>query len=60
MKRLLFISCLTIISLSITSCGDDDNVEDSNLIGTWKLTEFNAQRAYDINYNGTSSVNLID
>ena len=60
MKRVLFILCLVTISIGFTSCGDDDTVDESNLIGTWKLTEFNTQQAYDINYNGTSSSNLLD
>ncbi|MFK7832517.1 MAG: hypothetical protein AB8B52_04500 [Winogradskyella sp.] len=49
------------MSLFLNSCEDEDNTaEVNNLLGTWKLTKIITPEAYDINSNGTSSLNLLD
>ncbi|MEM1003320.1 MAG: lipocalin family protein [Bacteroidota bacterium] len=62
MKKLIF-RLLVISPLLFMSCPEDDDGvtdENSDLIGTWQLTAWNSDTAYDIDGDGTASINLLD
>lgn len=60
MKRFLLL--FTIISCLVSCSSDDDGAADpgDSLTGTWKLTAWNTQTAFDINNDGTASTNILD
>ena len=48
--------------LLATACSSDSDDNDNNaeLEGTWRLTAWNVGESYDLNNDGTSSSNLLD
>ncbi|WP_115461430.1 hypothetical protein [Winogradskyella aurantiaca] len=60
MKKILLLGCLSII---LISCSSDDSVplsETDDLLGLWKLTEWNTETAFDINNDGIANTNLLE
>lgn len=60
MKKIFLLGCLFVI---LVSCSSDDSVplnETDNLLGLWRLTEWNTETAFDINEDGTASTNLLN
>jgi len=53
---------LLAIALVFAACSSDDDSNDTtaNLEGTWKLTAFNTENAYDLNEDGTTSTSVMD
>ncbi len=54
-----------VLQITVNSLGDctgDDNNEpdDAEVVGTWKLTAWNTTEATDINNDGTASINALD
>ncbi|MCK8479450.1 hypothetical protein [Psychroserpens algicola] len=57
MKPLLLIA---LILVSITSCSSDDTATDSNIIGSWQLTNYDIGLSVDIDKDENFNVNLLD
>ncbi|MGM9846811.1 MAG: DUF5640 domain-containing protein [Muribaculaceae bacterium] len=56
MKKLKFLAMLLMamtLSLGFTSCSDDDDDDASDIIGTWKHSEYDWEETYTFNENGT-------
>jgi hypothetical protein len=53
---------LLFIAIAFTACSsDDDNSSDTtSLEGTWKMTAFNTENAYDLNNDGMASTSVMD
>ncbi len=52
---------LLFIALAFTACSsDDDSNNTTSLQGTWKMTAFNTENAYDLNNDGTASTSVMD
>lgn len=52
---------LLLVSVITFSCGSDDDGDSGTISinGTWKMTAFLSENAYDLNSDGTSSNNVI-
>ena len=51
MKKLLFLLLpLVVATFAFVSCSndDDDNQYNSDIVGTWKITEFNLNISYSV------------
>lgn len=53
---------LLLVTIAFTGCSkDDDNNDNSTSVeGTWKLTAFETENAYDLNNDGTASKSVMD
>lgn len=54
---------LLFIAIAFTACSSDDdngNTNATSLEGTWKMTAFNTENAYDLNNDGTASTSVMD
>jgi hypothetical protein len=56
MKKLL---TLILVAAIFVSCSSDDDNGKVAVEGTWKMTSFKSQNAYDINGNGTISNDIM-
>ncbi|PTX63880.1 hypothetical protein C8N46_101489 [Kordia periserrulae] len=57
MKKLILLS---VLSLGLFACSSDDDVTTVDpLVGTWRMTAFEVENAYDFNGDGTASNELI-
>ena len=62
MNKLLLNLCAAFVLVCFTSCSADD-MQDSNnssITGVWKLTAWNIEGGFDINNDGTVSLNLLN
>jgi len=59
MKKPLFIFSILLCIIILTSCTSDDSVENSSIMGAWKLTEWNVKTPLDLNNDGIASTNLL-
>lgn len=50
------------IAFAFTACSSDDDANNvtPSVAGTWKMTAFNMENAYDLNGDGNASINLMD
>nr|WP_321223108.1 hypothetical protein [uncultured Psychroserpens sp.] len=54
------VSLILFTSLVIlNSCAKEETVNQSRVIGEWKLTNYNIGSSFDINKDGTSNLNLL-
>ncbi|RMA66297.1 beta-barrel fold lipoprotein [Ulvibacter antarcticus] len=59
MKNLFIVLLITLVFVGCNK-DDDNNDNNSSVEGTWKLTAFNTENAYDFNGDGTASTNVMD
>ncbi len=59
MKNSIYSSGLILFFLLISCTSDDVNVDDSHIVGIWKLTEWNVKTPLDLNNDGIASSNLL-
>ncbi|WP_420571749.1 hypothetical protein [Kordia sp.] len=57
MKKLLLFSVLSVFLCSCSS--DDDAAPIDPLVGTWKMTRYQVENAYDFNLDGTANTDLL-
>jgi len=58
MKHLLKVICAVLLISSSTSCSSESDV--SSIVGSWKLTAWNASKGLDLNNDGIVSTNILD
>lgn len=53
---------LLLVAITITACSSDDDSgnDTTTLEGTWKMTTFNTENAYDLNNDGTASKSVMN
>ncbi|MEM0517765.1 MULTISPECIES: lipocalin family protein [Aequorivita] len=53
---------LLFLALAFTACSSDDDSSsnEASIEGTWKMTAFNTENAYDLNNDGTASTSVMD
>ncbi len=53
---------LLFLALAFTACSSDDDSSNAtvSLEGTWKMTAFNTENAYDLNNDGTASTSVME
>ncbi|MGB1230820.1 MAG: hypothetical protein ACPG5M_01130 [Winogradskyella sp.] len=60
-KNVLKVLALLMVVISFSCSNDDDGGSDNvELTGTWKLTALNAIETYDLNNDGSASINLLN
>ncbi|NRA91273.1 MAG: hypothetical protein HRU26_01075 [Psychroserpens sp.] len=45
---------------SLGDCGDDNQQQESSVVGTWLLTAWIGEEPFDLNNDGTGSINFLD
>jgi len=56
MKKVVLI---LLTAITVISCGDDDRVNQPDILGTYKLVHFETSNAVDLNNDGISTTDLI-
>ncbi len=51
---------LLFIAIAFTACSSDDDNNTTSVEGTWKLTAFETENAYDLNNDGTASRSVMN
>ncbi len=53
---------LLFIAIALIACSSDDDSGEAttSIAGTWKMTAFNTENAYDLNNDGTASKSVMD
>lgn len=59
MKPIFYSSLLLCLSLLTSSCSEKNETNDSQFLGTWKLTSYSVGLALDINKDGEKNLNLL-
>lgn len=59
MKPIFYSSLFLCLSLLASSCSKKDETNDSQFLGTWKLTSYAIDLALDINNDGEKNLNLL-